>query len=508
MQREKILIVDDSEMNRAILTEMLEEDFDILEAEDGYSAVAILQRRVDISLVLLDIVMPGMDGFGVLEIMNREHWMEDIPVIMVSAESGTEQVKRAYKMGVTDFIMRPFDMFIVRRRVMNTIMLYAKQKRLINMVNDQIYEKEQRSNMMIEILGHIVEFRNGESGLHIHNVRRYTDFLLRDLQNRTDKYPLTEEEISLIVTASALHDIGKIAIDDKILNKPGRLTDEEFKIMKTHAEIGAQMLDSIVAYRDSRLVQMAYKISRWHHERYDGRGYPDGLKGDEIPIAAQVVALADVFDALTSERVYKAAYSREKAAQMILDGQCGTFNPLLLECLADGGLAMENAKNEAVGEPLRQQEVRSFAELILRSKSNGSSMSERALRLLDYERMKYNFFASKAEEIQFEYTENPSILVISPWGAEKLGVEEIISSPGKDEKLKRVIGTENWEKICQWLQDTTPENPEISGRLILQTGEGDSVFQVILRSVWSSDTPPGYEGAIGKAWISEPAQTD
>lgn len=334
-EKEKILIADDSAMNRAILTEMLGDGYEILEAENGRQAVSIMQTNVDIDLLLLDIMMPEMDGFDVLAMMNKYHWIDDIPVIMISAENASSYVERAYDLGATDYISRPFDMAIVRRRVINTLMLYAKQKRLVRLVAEQVYEKEKSNSTMINILSHIVEFRNGESGLHVQHIGTLTQRLLERLTQKTDKYDLPPEKQELIVLASALHDIGKIAIDDKILNKPGRLTQEEFNIMKTHTVIGANMLDKLGIYRSEALVRTAYEICRWHHERWDGRGYPDGLSGDRIPISAQVVSMADVYDALVSKRVYKAAYAPDTAVQMILHGDCGTFNPLLLECLVE-----------------------------------------------------------------------------------------------------------------------------------------------------------------------------
>lgn len=334
-EKEKILIADDSAMNRAILTEMLGDGYEILEAENGRQAISIMQTNVDIDLLLLDIMMPEMDGFDVLAMMNKYHWIDDIPVIMISAENASSYVERAYDLGATDYISRPFDMAIVRRRVINTLMLYAKQKRLVRLVAEQVYEKEKSNSTMINILSHIVEFRNGESGLHVQHIGTLTQRLLERLTQKTDKYDLPPEKQELIVLASALHDIGKIAIDDKILNKPGRLTQEEFNIMKTHTVIGANMLDKLGIYRSEALVRTAYEICRWHHERWDGRGYPDGLSGDRIPISAQVVSMADVYDALVSKRVYKAAYAPDTAVQMILHGDCGTFNPLLLECLVE-----------------------------------------------------------------------------------------------------------------------------------------------------------------------------
>lgn len=332
----RILIVDDSEMNRMILSEMLKGEFEILEAENGSACLDMLSRyEMKISLILLDIVMPGMDGFGVLEYMNRNNLIKDIPVIMISGEDSGEVIKRAYEMGVSDYIKRPFDMEVVHRRVLNTIKLYAKQRRLVAMVMNQVFEKEKNSRMLISVLSEIVEFRNGESGTHVLNINTLTTMILEQLVKKTDKYHLSWSNRMLISTASSLHDIGKIGIDEKILNKPGRLTPEERKIMEKHTVIGADMLANLPMYEDEPLMKVAYQICRWHHERYDGKGYPDGLKGEEIPISAQVVALADVYDALTSERVYKKAYSHEEAVQMICNGECGTFNPLLLECLCE-----------------------------------------------------------------------------------------------------------------------------------------------------------------------------
>lgn len=334
----QILIVDDSDMNREILIEMLNEkdDYRILEARNGQECLDMIEKYgTDISLILLDIVMPVMDGFAVLLHMNRTEIIDEIPVIMISSEGTDEFIRRAYDLGVSDYISRPFDMKVVWRRVNNTIKLYTKQRKLISIVKDQIYEKEKYNRMMVSILSHIVEFRNGESSQHVLNIYVLSAMILDRLIQKTDQYDLGWDERFRIVTASALHDIGKIGIDEKILNKPGRLTDEEFEIMKTHTLIGYEMLNNLEIYKDEPLIKTAAQICRWHHERYDGRGYPDGLKGDEIPISAQVVSVADVYDALTSVRVYKKAFSHEQAIQMIKNGECGTFNPLLLECLTD-----------------------------------------------------------------------------------------------------------------------------------------------------------------------------
>ena len=384
--RYRILIVDDSEMNRMILSEMLKGEFEILEAENGSACLDMLNRyETKISLILLDIVMPGMNGFGVLEYMNRNNLIGDIPVIMISGEDSGEVIKQAYEWGVSDYIKRPFDMEVVHRRVLNTIKLYAKQRRLVAMVTNQVFEKEKNSRMLISVLSEIVEFRNGESGMHVLNINILTTMILEQLVKKTDKYPLSWSNRMLISTASSLHDIGKIGIDEKILNKPGRLTPEERKIMEKHTVIGADMLANLQMYEDEPLMKVAYQICRWHHERYDGKGYPDGLKGEEIPISAQVVALADVYDALTSERVYKKAYSHEEAVQMICNGECGTFNPLLLECLCE------------IQDPIKKE----LQEAAYRSEMSDPERKNKKFE--HYDNSQKKFFGAVTQAIEKEY---------------------------------------------------------------------------------------------------------
>ena len=334
--KSQILLVDDSAMSRMILKEILGGDYSILEAENGQECLEKMQAEAgNIALVLLDINMPVLDGFEVLKAMNVNHTIEDIPVIMISSDDSDAAIRRSYELGASDYVTRPFDARIVYRRVTNTIKLYAKQRRLVQMVSDQIRARENNTDMLVGVLSHIVEFRNGESGAHVRHIRIITELLLHRLLEISSQYPITAEQQDNIPLASALHDIGKIGIDEKILNKPGKLTPEEFEVVKTHSMLGAEMLHQLENFNEQPLLQTAYEITRWHHERWDGRGYPDGLKGDAIPISAQLVALADVYDALTSERCYKKAFSHETAVQMILNGECGAFNPLLLQCLTD-----------------------------------------------------------------------------------------------------------------------------------------------------------------------------
>ena len=496
-EKERILIADDSAMNRAILTEMLGDGYEILEAEDGRQAVSILQTDASVDLLLLDIMMPNMDGFDVLTMMNKYHWIDEIPVIMISAENASSFVERAYDLGATDYISRPFDMAVVRRRVINTLMLYAKQKRLVRLVAEQVYEKEKSSSTMINILSHIVEFRNGESGMHVLHIQSITEILLRHLARKTDKYHLSPEEISLMGMASALHDIGKISIPDHILNKPGKLSPEEFDIMKTHAAVGAEMLTEMPGHTREPLMKLAYEICRWHHERHDGSGYPDGLKGDEIPLSAQIVSIADVYDALTSERVYKPPFSHEEALRMILNGECGPFDPLLLECLSECADQIRDVIFTKSDDPGKENKLHHITEE-LQHQQDELTESSRTLNLLEHERTKYQFFASMSREIQFEYTVDPDMVMISEWGAKKLGISEIVMNPRRDEQVIACVGEHNLEKLSAVLRTTTPQNPVIQFDCEITIGGEKRWTRVICRAMWSSEEPARYTGAIGK----------
>ncbi len=490
------MIADDSEMNRSILADMLSDEYEIIEAEDGQEAVEVLRKyESEIDLLLLDIVMPNMDGFEVLEVMNQNRWIDDVPVIMISAETASTHVERAYGLGCTDFINRPFDALVVHRRVINTILLYGKQKKLVGLLADQIYEKEQQNAMMIEILSNIVEFRNGESGLHVRHVRLLTEMLLDHLMDKTDRYGLTRNDIVLISNASALHDIGKISIPSEILNKPGRLTKEEFEVMKSHTVIGGQMMDDLPDYQTEPLVKVAREICRWHHERYDGRGYPDGLEGESIPIAAQIVALADVYDALTSARVYKPPFSHEKAVEMILNGECGVFNPLLLECLTDMADTLDEKLNSSAQSD--RIEMRSVAEELHRHEE--LSASERTLQLLEHERMKFSFFAAMSQEIQFEYTTTPPMASLNAWGAERTGLKETVMDPVRSAEVRKIISQNDMDGLVRALRSTTPAQPVVRYECPLNIGGEARWSRIIARATWSADEPPRYTGAIGKA---------
>ena len=486
-KKQKILIVDDSEMNRDILAVMLGSDYEILEAENGLEAIEILQQGMtDIDLILLDIMMPEMDGFDVLGFMKRSHMTEVIPVIMISSESSSSYIEKAYEMGAADYISRPFNALIVGRRVINTLMLYAKQKRLVQMVADQVYEREKNNDMMVNILSHIVEFRNGESGQHVRHIHMMTEILLQHLQKRITKYQITQEDIVRIATASALHDIGKISIPDTILNKPGKLTKEEYEIVKTHSMAGAQMLDALPEYKDTPFVKTAYEICRWHHERYDGKGYPDGLKGEEIPISAQIVSVADVYDALTSERCYKKSFSHEKAMEMILNGECGQFSPLILECLQDSSQEIqENLCGNPTGKTSDKQ-VYSVVEEILEHKDIGESSY--SVNWMERNWEKAAFFNTWSNELQFDYNSSTGMIYFSDWGAALLGLTKNNIDLGKEKQLLEPCV--DVEQVISRIKETCPEKPEVTMDVELHRPDGSFIYELRLRSLWTKEVNP------------------
>ena len=493
-QKYQILIVDDAEINRSMLADMLTDQYTILEASNGMEAISILEKQhSEISLVLLDIMMPEMNGFEVLSIMTRSEWLRSVPVIMISAETSSSYIDQAYDLGATDYISRPFDEKTVQRRVKNTIMLYAKQKMLEGMVTEQILEKERNNFLMVEILSNIVEFRNGESGLHVLHIRTITELLLRHLVRMTDKYQLNASEIAMIVNASALHDIGKISIPENILNKPGKLTPEEFEVMKTHSVIGAQILENAPRRQNEELVRIAHDICRWHHERYDGKGYPDGLKGEEIPIAAQVVALADVYDALTSERVYKPAFTHEAAMRMILNGECGSFNPILSQCLIEMGPRIAEEMERSTQEQISASEISDISTQLLSS----GKVSSRTLALLEQERTKYQFFASMSKEIQYEYNMASDLLTISDWGAAQLGLSEVIAHPGSNLELQRVLNYDDLHDLYARVLKAEPENPIVNATYALNIKGQLRWYKVVARPLWVEGNTV-MTGTIGK----------
>ena len=491
-KRQKILIVDDSEFNRDMLKEILRETYNYLEAENGNQAIQIMGENPGIDLMLLDINMPQMNGFEVLKWMNQSRCIDETPVIMISSEDAVDTMRKAYELGITDYITRPFDSVIVKKRVQNTLDLYTNQKHLINVVYDQVYEKEENNNIMIQIMSNILGSRNSESREHILHIKTATEMMLRQLVKVTDAYPLTEADIALITTASSLHDIGKIRIPEEILNKPGRLTDEEFQIMKTHSELGAAIIKDMDFPQDHPLVHTAWEISRWHHERWDGKGYPDGLKGEEIPISAQVVSIVDVYDALTSERCYKKAFDHDTAIQMILDGQCGQFNPILLMCLKELSLQLSKMIDKEMDDTSYYHEVQRLSNEILSDRSlPNHNYSQNVVRVM---KEKLDFFKSNSGMNSIEYNTISGQLTILN------GKQQILcqrNNPNFNLFKEFGVNEEDVHHIQALLHQTSVQNKEISVQIKATVENVRQMYKLKLHTLWSPLKKDGYIGVVG-----------
>ena len=491
-KRQKILIVDDSEFNRDMLKEILRETYNYLEAENGNQAIQIMGENPGIDLMLLDINMPQMNGFEVLKWMNQSRCIDETPVIMISSEDAVDTMRKAYELGITDYITRPFDSVIVKKRVQNTLGLYMNQKHLINVVYDQVYEKEENNNIMIQIMSNILGSRNSESREHILHIKTATEMMLRQLVKVTDAYPLTEADIALITTASSLHDIGKIRIPEEILNKPGRLTDEEFKIMKKHSELGAAIIKDMDFPQDHRLVHTAWEICRWHHERWDGKGYPDGLKGEEIPICAQVVSIVDVYDALTSERCYKKAFDHDTAIQMILDGQCGQFNPILLMCLKELSLQLSKMIDKEMDDTSYYHEVQRLSNEILSDRSlPNHNYSQNVVRVM---KEKLDFFKSNSGMNSIEYNTISGQLTILN------GKQQILcqrNNPNFNLFKEFGVNEEDVHHIQALLHQTSVQNKEISVQIKATVENVRQMYKLKLHTLWSPLKKDGYIGVVG-----------
>ena len=491
-KRQKILIVDDSEFNRDMLKEILRETYNYLEAENGNQAIQIMGENPGIDLMLLDINMPQMNGFEVLKWMNQSRCIDETPVIMISSEDAVDTMRKAYELGITDYITRPFDSVIVKKRVQNTLGLYMNQKHLINVVYDQVYEKEENNDIMIRIMSNILGSRNSESREHILHIKTATEMMLRQLVKVTDAYPLTEADIALITTASSLHDIGKIRIPEEILNKPGRLTVEEFKIMKTHSELGADIIKDMDFPQDHPLVHTAWEICRWHHERWDGKGYPDGLTGEEIPISAQVVSIVDVYDALTSERCYKKAFDHDTAIQMILDGQCGQFNPILLMCLKELSLQLSKMIDKEMDDTSYYHEVQRLSNEILSDRSlPNHNYSQNVVRVM---KEKLDFFKSNSGMNSIEYNTISGQLTILN------GKQQILcqrNNPNFNLFKEFGVNEEDVHHIQALLHQTSVQNKEISVQIKATVENVRQMYKLKLHTLWSPLKKDGYIGVVG-----------
>lgn len=487
--KKTILIADDSELNCEMLSEMLGDGYRYIFAEDGERALALLSENVQADILLLDMNMPKMGGMDVLKVMKEHHWTDEIPVVIISAEDDMGIVQKAYKLGAIDYIVRPFNAFLVQHRVENTLALYSQNKRLVRLVESQVHQREKMNNMLINIFSHVVEIGNHESGSHTLRVQTITNLLLNRLVRITDKYPLSETDIAMISSVSALHDIGKITIPDKILNKPGKLTAEEWEIMKSHTVKGDEFLSEIPIDQSEKLMITAHEICRHHHERYDGKGYPDGFKGDEIPISAQVVAVADVYDALTSDRCYKAAYSHEEAVSMILNGECGVFNPILLRCFVEISDELLVSLKMNAGEYGYVNDTRSLVDEAM--KREEVFHSDRFSYIAECERRKKEFFAAQHGGIQFEYDAV----------ADKLLYMHSYSAEGERIPLSSstliLMQEEERDLLKQKIVKTTRENSTITMNALVPVNENLRWHRLSVQTIWvnGSDT---YVAVVGQ----------
>ena len=455
MERKKLLIADDSEMNRAILANMLEQDFEIMEVSDGKEALAALQiYRKDLSALLLDIVMPEMDGFQVLEEMKQRQWLEDVPTVMISAETGSGYIDRAFELGAVDYINRPFSATVVRQRIINTILLHTRRQEDDGHPHQPGLPagEEQRGDAVHPELRRGIPQRRGRRPY----VRRgVPDRASAAAADGGDGAILPDpEDVNLICTASGLHDIGKLLVPEDILQKPGKLTDEEFAIIKTHTA-GAQILSELPMHRNEKLVKYAIEICRWHHERWNGEGYPDGLSGDHIPIAAQVVSLADAYDALTSKRSYKQAFSHEKAVEMIHNGECGSYNPLLLRCLDDVSDTAKQGMKDA------GQTVAPLRRVVEELYKGQDLAAARMTQQLEDAYAKQDFFTSLSDELWFDYTAQPSSLHLLRGLAEQTGLPAVMLEPLQSPTLQMYLGKELTEGLKRQLEGLTLEETRL-----------------------------------------------
>lgn len=481
MDRRKLLIADDSEMNRAMLANMLDHDFQIIEAVDGHETISALEMyKGEIAALLLDIVMPEMDGFQVLEEMQRRGWTESVPTIMISAEMGSAYIDRAFELGASDYINRPFATGIIRRRIINAILLHTKKQQLMDIVSTYFYRHEKNTEEMVSILSSAVEHRCCGGGRHMAGVSCLTGLLLRRLLAREDVHPLDPADVETVCMAASLHDIGKLMIPCELLEKPDRLTPEEYEIVKRHTVIGAQLIAELPGYQGEKLTKYAMEICRWHHERWNGEGYPDGLKGDRIPLAAQIVSLADAYDVLVHQRSYKAPCTHEQAMAMLHNGDCGSFNPLLLSCLDEVGEAARRGVDRKAA--ARRSPRRTVEELYRGQDLAAARMTQQ----LEDAYAKQDLLFALSGEIWFEYTPHPSSLRLSRGAAEQMGLPSMIVAPLDDPDFLARVGAETVDAVRRRLADLTADEAylEVAAHLVLN-GQPRRC-QLTILALWSA----------------------
>ncbi len=492
---EKILIIDENKENIRLLSEILSHKYGIIQASNTvHTLYSFKHFGADTDLIFLSLMSKNIDGFNILSTINDNSFLRDIPVIVMS--NNDETIKTAFDIGAVDYITPPFFPSAILKRVHNALTISKKQKKFSFMVSEKIYENEKNNDLMISILSHIIEFRNGESSNHVLRISIITEKLLSQIAKNTDKYNLTSETISVITAASVLHDIGKIRIPDNILTKPEKLTDEEFELVKSHTIEGVKLLDELPSLQNEPIIKTAKQICRWHHERYDGKGYPDGLIGDETPLSAQVVAVADVYASLTSELVYKAPFSHNEAIEMICGGKCGSFNPIILKSLRDTADTLQTSIRTSFLTDNGKQKIRRLADYIF--KFSDPTIPSKLADYIDREKITYKFFTSMTNEIYFDYSAQTSTITFSNYAAEKLGVEEVISNPMENKAVINIMGEKALKKFASSLMETTPQNPIFQNNCKLNIDGEKRWCQIICHVFWSTDIKPKYLGVIGK----------
>lgn len=489
-RKKRIMLVDDSSFNQELLSELLGTEYEYVYAGDGEEALDLLSHDEQADVLLLDMNMPKMNGMEFLKVMSARKWTEEIPVVIISEENDVGVIQNAYSLGAVDYIVRPFNAFLVKRRVENTILQYSQKKKLAELVESQIFKREKVNNILVHIFSNIVEMRNSESGGHTRRVQTITKMLLDKLTQITDRYVFSNEDISTVAMASALHDVGKSFVPIEILNKPGKLTAKEWEIMKSHAVRGEEFLRDVGVDETEQFVVYAREIIRSHHERYDGSGYPDALKGDEIPISAQVVSIADVYDALTSDRCYKKAYSHKKAAEMIIGGECGAFNPILIECFKgiEDELTIALMKTDGVGD----YGINDSLEISREAFFNESiRIDERSHRLAEYEEKKKEFFSSRCGGIQFEYdVERRKILYMRYYNA----AGERIHLPVE---ATRLLKDDDLKSLTEHVKLLTRENPTYKTSVLISVN-GDMRWHELSVSGIFGKTNENYKYIVGQ----------
>lgn len=481
-KRRTILIVDDVELNRAILNEMFHQNYSILEACNGKEALDIIAKE-NVDIVLLDIVMPVLDGFGVLESLHQQCLIERLPVIMITADTSENVMKKGYNMGVVDIINKPFNPDIVRRRVKNVLSLYSRQENLEELVEQQTKALQNQTAKLIDALSSIIEFKNMESGQHIFKIRILTKFLLQRFVKKYPRYIISPKQIDVISEAAAMHDIGKIAIPDDILNKPSRLTAKEFEIMKSHTIKGCEVANKLKYIRNKEFMGYCLDICRHHHERWDGKGYPDGLKGDDISIWSQVVSLADVYDALTSERVYKPAFSHKKSLDMIANGKCGAFNPVLISCFLENAEYMLKFLNDMTRNDSEYLDYDTNFES--RESIVEDRISDRTLQLLELEREKFRIISELSGDIIFDYNVSKDILVFSERFYETFGKETVIKRAFSWIKNSEFVFDDDKSKLFFEFNNSSYKNKMYKTQIRLKTPKGNyEWYEIYIYFIW------------------------